>query len=64
MKDNGIMEKLMVEGNLHMLMVMFMKEIGKMIKLADMEYINIITVQNIKDNGLMITNMAKEFNHG
>jgi phosphosulfolactate synthase (CoM biosynthesis protein A) len=58
-KVNGKMEKLMVEVNLLMLTEMFIKVIGKTIKLADMEFINIITVPNIKDNGSTITNMVR-----
>ena len=64
MKDNGIMGKLMAEVNSLMLMVMFMRETGEMTKHLDMEFISIITVQSIKENGSMIISMEKEFNHG
>ena len=64
MRGSGIMAKQMVEVNLLMSTVMFMKVIGEMIKLVDMEFISIITVQNTKENGLMIISTEKEFNHG
>ena len=50
----------MGRGNLFMLMVIFMKENGLMIKLMDMEYIHIVMGLNILDTGRMIYNMVKE----
>jgi hypothetical protein len=45
-------------------MGMFMKEIGSMIRLTDMVFINIQTVSFIKVNGKMINNMVMELKHG
>ena len=42
-----------------MMMETFTKENGLMIRLKDMEYMYIITEQNMKDNGRMTNNMAK-----
>ena len=50
-KDNLWMIKQMEKESLFMLMVMFMKETGQMIKHPVLEFITIIMEQSIKDNG-------------
>ena len=50
--------------NLFMLMVMYIKANGKMIKQMAMEFILIVTGLNIKDIGKMIYNAVMVNNHG
>ena len=64
MRGSGIMAKQMVEVNLLMSTVMYMRAIGEMIKLVDMEFISIIMVPSTKDSGLMTISTEKELNHG
>jgi hypothetical protein len=56
--------KLMEKGNWHMLMGMYMMEIGWMIWHVDMEYIHIQMERYMKDIGLLISNMDLEKNNG
>ncbi len=51
MKDNLLMIKQMEKESLYMLMVIYIKEIGQMIKHQVLVFIIIIMEQNIKDNG-------------
>ena len=43
---------------------MFMMGIGKMIKHMEQVYILIVMAPDMKVNGVMISNMVKELNHG
>lgn len=47
-----------------MLMVMCMREIGKMIRLMDLVVISILTAQNMKVIGKKINSMDTEKKHG
>jgi hypothetical protein len=60
MKVNGKKIKLKEKENSHTLMEIPMKEIGKIIKPVEKEYILIQMEQNTMENGLMIINMALE----
>lgn len=51
MKVNGVTTKLMDSASFGMLMVMFMKGIGEMIKPMVMEFTSTRTVQGMKANG-------------
>ena len=56
----GVMIWLMDKVNCIMLLVTYMMESGRMIKLMVMEYIYRIKEVNMKDNGSMMNNMEKE----
>lgn len=64
MKVNGNITKQMEEANFGMLMVMFTKEIGKMIRQMAMEFTFTLTEPNMKDSGRTICKMDMELNHG
>lgn len=55
------MIKLTDEVDLFMLMEMFMKDNGKMIKLMEREYIDIKMAQFTLENGTKICNMVMEY---
>jgi len=50
----------MVMEDLFIVMEMFIKEIGSMIKHMDTEYLKTLEDQHIKDNGLKINSMEKD----
>lgn len=50
-RETGTTIKLMGEASLLILMVMYMMELGLMIKLQEREHIIITMVQNTKDSG-------------
>jgi len=64
MKVFGKMERLQAKESLYMSMEIFIKESGNKIKLVDMVYTSTIMVHDIKDIGLMITNMVRELKLG
>jgi len=49
----------MVMEDLFIVMEMFIKEIGSMIKHMDTEYLKTLEDQHIKDNGLKINSMER-----
>ena len=53
------MIKHMVMEDLFIVMEMFIKEIGSMIKHMDTEYLKTLEDQHIKDNGLKINSMER-----
>ncbi len=63
-KVNGKITKHPVKEYSIMLVVINMMAIGNRIKLLDMEFILMLMVQNIKDNGLKIINTVKAFKLG
>ena len=54
----------MVMEDLFIVMEMFIKEIGSMIKHMDTEYLKTLEDQHIKDNGLKINSMEKDQKFG
>ena len=60
MRDFGLMGRLMGKANFGMLMVIFLKESGKMIKRMDLEYICIMMERDMKEIGEMIIKMDME----
>ena len=47
------------KANLFMWMVIFIMDFGQMIKLMDMEFINMLMELNMKENGRMTYNMEE-----
>jgi hypothetical protein len=60
MKATGKIIRQTEEEDWSMQMVMFMREIGKMIRPMVMEYILMLTAQDMKESGLKISNMDLE----
>ena len=60
MMDFGVKEWLMEEEDWYMLMEMFIQENGRMIRLTDLEFNKIIMAVDMKEIGLMISNMEME----
>lgn len=63
-KANGKGKFMIMQGNLYTLMAMSTKEIGRMIRLVDMERISISMEPSMRENGLMIFSMEKEWRLG
>ena len=64
MKGGGETQRLMAEVDSYMLMEMYMKEIGKMIRQMVMEYILIWMEQSMGVIGERIDRMGRELRHG
>ena len=64
MKGGGETQRLMDEVDLYMLMEMYMKEIGKMIRQMAMECIHISMELSMRGIGERIDRMGRELRHG
>ena len=63
-KANGKGTSMIMQESSYTLMEMSTREIGKTIKLVDMVRINTSTEPSMKENGLMISSMEKEWKLG